>query len=127
MTIRYNGICLRCSGAALTSFDELTGSYKVKENVCPDAIKACSPFYAVLSEAQNVYIKLAKLKARIEKKLEKIASFTEPSETVISEWSTCAEDTDACLKNTILLKSLCGKLTITNQSKENGENPEVFE
>ena len=127
MTMRYNGLCLRCSGAAVSAYNEATGSYKVRENVCPEAITACSPLYAILSEAQNTYVRLAKIKAKLEKKFARLANFAEPSEAVVSEWSQCAQDTDACIKNTSLLTSLCQKLTITKQSAENGENPEVLD
>ena len=127
MKIRYNGLCLRCSGAALSSFEEATGSYKVKENVCPEAIKACAPLYAILSEAQKTYVSLAKVKAKLNKRFSKLANFPEPSEAAVSEWSQCAQDTETCLKNTTLLNSLCSKLTITKQSAENGDNPEVLE
>lgn len=67
MGLRYDTLCLRCSGKATDFYDSATASYKMKSSTCPAVVKECAPVYAVLAESQQFYMQLVKLRASLGK------------------------------------------------------------
>lgn len=129
MTLRYNGLCLRCSGDASDFYVSESGSYKFVGDHCPSLVTKCAAVFAAKAEAQKVYMQLVKVALAEDAENEDAATIEsiEPSNDQIDSWYECASDIEACEADDEMVSSLCQDISISKPDPQLGEEPSVFE
>jgi len=118
--LRFNALCLRCSGDASNYFDTDTLVYKISKGVCTTLIVDCGSLYGVLFEANRVYDAVLRAKGG----LGEVSGNPELPEgdnlrqfpidkTISIRWATCADDPESCSQDSDNSDLICKDFTLS--------------